>query len=256
MTCSRLYVRGDLSLSNHPIFHRMLRKLQRRAVLDAADLKALGSLSFRQTAYEAGDYIVREGATCQESALIFEGFAIRQKITQDGRRQIVSFHIPGDFVDLEGSLLRVADHNVQALTHCEISHFPVREIIALVDSHPRVGRALWIDTLIDASIYREWVTNVGQRPAKQRIAHLLCELALRLKLADFGGKQGYLLPFTQEQLADATGLTQVHVNRSLKALEQEGLIERDGRSVSIPDWDRLRERSGFSPLYLHLDQVG
>lgn len=233
----------------------MLRKLGRRGVLDAADLEALGSLSYREKTYQAGGYLMREGTACEESALIIEGFTIRQKFTEAGRRQIVSFHIPGDFVDLEGSLLRIADHNVQALTDCEIVHFPVRELLALIDSNPQIGRTLWIDTLIDASIYREWLMNVGQRPAKQRIAHLLCEFALRLKLVGLGDEEGYRLPFTQEQLADATGLTQVHVNRSLKALDQAGLIERDGRSIAIPDWDRLRESSGFSALYLHLDQV-
>jgi CRP-like cAMP-binding protein len=233
----------------------MLRKLGRRGVLDAADLEALGSLSYREKTYQAGSYLMREGTACEECALIIEGFTIRQKFTEAGRRQIVSFHIPGDFVDLEGSLLRIADHNVQALTDCEIVHFPVRELLALIDSNPRIGRTLWIDTLIDASIYREWLMNVGQRPAKQRIAHLLCEFALRLKLVGLGDEEGYRLPFTQEQLADATGLTQVHVNRSLKALDEAGLIERDGRSIAIPDWDRLRDSSGFSALYLHLDQV-
>lgn len=243
------------SLASHPILLRRIRKLQRRAALDDADLQALGSLTFREKTYEAGSYIVREGVACKESALILKGFAVRHKLTEEGRRQIVSFHIPGDFVDLEGSLLRVADHNVQTVSRCEIAHVPVREIIAVIDSHPKVGRALWIDTLIDASIYREWVMNVGQRPAKQRIAHLLCEFAQRLKLVELGDEQGYSLPLTQEQLADATGLTQIHVNRSLKALDEAGLIERNGRSITIPDWDRLRESSGFNALYLHLDQV-
>ena len=131
----------------------------------------------------------------------------------------------------------------------------VDALYALVDAHPRVGRALWIDTLIDGSIYREWVMNVGRRPAKQRIAHLLCEFAKRLKMANLGDEHGYSLPMTQEQLADATGLTPVHVNRSLKALEAEGLIVRNRRFVTIPDWERLRDQSGFSEVYLHLDQA-
>jgi CRP-like cAMP-binding protein len=234
----------------------MVRKLARRARLDDSDREALGSLRFRNRTFEPGSYIVREGTACVESALILEGFAFRQKLTQEGNRQIVSVHIPGDFVDLEGSLLTVADHNVQALTRCEIAAIPVRDIIALIDTHPRVGRALWVDTLIDGSIYREWVMNVGRRPAKQRLGHLLCEFAKRLQGAELGDEQGYVLPMTQEQLADATGLTPVHVNRSLRALEAEGLIfRRQRRFVGIPDWERLREESGFSELYLHLDQV-
>ncbi len=112
-----------------------------------------------------------------------------------------------------------------------------------------------MDTLIDASIYREWVMNVGRRPAKQRIAHLLCEFARRLELAEMGDTEGYEFPMTQEQLADATGLTVVHVNRTLKALEDDGLIVRERRFLGIPDWGRLRDMSGFNELYLHLDQV-
>jgi CRP-like cAMP-binding protein len=242
-------------LPNHPIFDRMVRKLQRRAPLDEADRKALGALSFRSKTFEPGSFIVREGMSADESALILSGFAFRHKLTQEGDRQIVSFHVAGDFVDLEGSLLKVADHNVQTLSRCEIAAIPVREIVSLIDTHPRVGRALWIDTLIDGSIYREWVMNVGRRTGKARIAHLLCELAKRLELAGLGDESGYALPMTQEQLADATGLTPVHVSRCLKALEQEGLISRKGRFVSIPHWERLRDASGFSELYLHLDQA-
>jgi CRP-like cAMP-binding protein len=233
----------------------MVRKLERRAPLQNADRQALLGLSFRKKIFQPSAYIVREGHPCEESALILDGFAYRQKLTEDGARQIVSIHIPGDFVDLEGSLLKVADHNVQALTRCTIAAVPRREIVALIDSHPRLGRALWIDTLIDGSIYREWVMNVGRRPAKQRIAHLLCEFAKRLQLAGLGDENGYHLPMTQEQLGDATGMSPVHVNRSLKALETDGVIQRHQRFVSIPDWQRLRNESGFSELYLHLDQA-
>jgi CRP-like cAMP-binding protein len=240
---------------DHPILYRMLEKLERRARLEDSDREALLSLSFKTKVFQPGSYIVREGMACEESALILEGMAYRQKLSADGGRQIVSFHIPGDFVDLEGSLLKVADHNVQALTRCEVAAVPAHQIIALIDHHPRVGRALWVDTLIDGSIYREWVLNVGRRSAQQRLAHLFCELAKRLKLAGLGDEDGFRLPITQEQLADATGLTSVHVNRSLKALEMEGLITRRRGFVGIPDWDRLRDAAGFGELYLHLDQA-
>jgi CRP-like cAMP-binding protein len=249
----RFSLAGDMFLVNHPVFDRMIRKLEGRAPLQDSDRAAIVSLNFRKKIYEPGAYLVREGTVADESALILDGFAYRQKLTHEGGRQIVSIHIPGDFVDLEASLLNVADHNVQALTRCQVAAIPAREVIALIDAHPRVGRALWIDTLIDASIYREWVMNVGRRPAKQRIAHLLCEFAKRLKMAGLGDEHGYSLPMTQEQLADATGLTPVHVNRSLKALEADGLIVRNRRFVTIPDWERLRDESGFSELYLHLD---
>lgn len=237
------------------VLHRLVRRLEQRACLEDSDRDALGSLSFRRKLYEPSSYILREGTACEEIALVLDGFAYRQKLTEEGGRQILGVHIPGDFVNIEGALLSVADHNVQALTLCEIAAVPVREVIALVDSHPRVARALWVDTLIDASIYREWITNVGRRPARQRLAHLLCEFAKRLQLAHMGDESGYSLPMTQEQLADATGLTPVHVNRSLKALEADGLIVRNRRFIGIPDWERLRDESGFSELYLHFDQI-
>lgn len=161
----------------------------------------------------------------------------------------------GDFVDLEASLLRQADHNIQALTRCEVALVPAANIQALQCQHPLVARAMWIDTLIDASIFREWLLNVGRREAKARIAHLICELAKRLELAGLADGTPYILPMTQEQLADATGLTPVHVNRTLKALEDEGLIERDKRRIHVPDLQRLRQAAGFSELYLHVDQL-
>src|SRR5581483_6771852 len=109
-------------------------------------------------------------------------------------------------------------------------------------------------TLVDSSVFREWVVNVGQRDAKARIAHILCEFARRLEIAGLGSTEGYELPMTQEQLADATGLTSVHVNRMLKNLKEEGLITRDKRHIGIPDWKKLRRVAGFNELYLHLDQ--
>lgn len=234
---------------------QMLRKFERRARLDESDRQALLELPYRVRTFEANRYIVREGMVATESCLIVDGLAYRQKTTIDGARQILSVHIPGDFVDLDGSLLRTADHNVQALTRCQVAMVPVQHIIALIDSHPRVSRAMWIDTLIDASIFREWIVNVGQRDAQSRLAHLFCEFAKRLEVAGLGNEIGYELPMTQEQLANATGLTPVHINRILKAMETAGLIARTKRYVHIVDWNRLRDVAGFSELYLHLDQV-
>ncbi|WP_305097136.1 Crp/Fnr family transcriptional regulator [Croceibacterium aestuarii] len=233
----------------------MARKFARRGLLDASDHKALLALPFHSRIAEPGRYLVREGDSLVESSLLISGLAFRHKLTADGDRQIVSIHVPGDFVDLEGSLLKTADHSVQTLTRAKVATISQDAIVALIDGHPRIARALWVDTLIDASIYREWVMNVGRRPARQRIAHLLCEFARRLELAEMGDTEGYEFPMTQEQLADATGLTVVHVNRTLKALEDDRLIVREKRFLAIPDWGRLRDMSGFNELYLHLDQV-
>ena len=237
------------------ILDRMVSKFARRAPLSSADREALLGLPFRLQKMEAGRYIVREGSSATNSALILSGFAIRQKGTPDGARQIVSVHIPGDFIDLEGALLATADHNIQALTRCELALVPVEAILALAAEHPMIARAMWVDTLIDASIFREWVLNVGRRDARERIAHLLCEFSRRLEIAGLASENGYELPMTQEQLADATGLTSVHVNRTLKSMDAAGLIERHRRFIRIPDWERLRDVAGFNELYLHLDQI-
>jgi len=233
----------------------MLRKFERRAALDDGDRKALLDLPHRLQTVEPASYILREGDRPDRACLILGGFAFRHKVTVEGSRQIVSVHIPGDFVDLEASLLNVADHNVQALTRCDLAFIPRDAMRALFLAHPQIAMAMWIDTLIDGSVFREWVVNVGRRDARSRIAHLLCEFARRLEVAGLADEYRYELPMTQEQIADATGLTPVHVNRVLMALARDGLIERNKRHVRIPEWERLRRVAGFSEVYLHLDQT-
>jgi CRP-like cAMP-binding protein len=237
------------------VLDRMIRKFERRAALSDEDRDALRNLPYRSVVAEPGRYLVREGATNDHSVLIVSGLAYRHKINSSGSRQIVSIHIPGDFVDLEGSLLRVADHNVQALSRCDLAYVPSTALRSLLTTHPQIALAMWIDTLIDGSIFREWIMNVGRRDARERLAHIFCEFARRLEIAGMGSKDGYELPMTQEQLADASGLTAVHVNRTLKAMDEDGLIRRERRFVYIPDWEKLREVAGFSELYLHLDQA-
>jgi CRP-like cAMP-binding protein len=131
---------------------------------------------------------------------------------------------------------------------------PVEAIRELAFRHPNVGMAMWYETLVEGSIFREWVLNIGRRDARTRIAHLLCEFALRLETADLGQQTAYELPITQEQLADAVALTSVHVNRTLMKLEQDGLISRTKRNISILDWPALVKVADFQPRYLHLDR--
>jgi CRP-like cAMP-binding protein len=154
-------------------------------------------------------------------------------------------------VDLQNSLLRIADHDVQALTEAHVAFIPVDAVRELAFSRPRVGMAMWYDTLVDASVHREWTANLGRRDARTRVAHLLCEFGVRLQDAGLGNLRSYDMPMTQEQLADATGLTSVHVNRTLKSLDREGLTQRTLRSVSIDDWSRLAKAGDFDSRYLH-----
>jgi CRP-like cAMP-binding protein len=148
--------------------------------------------------------------------------------------------------------LTKADHGVRTLTEATVAWVPVVAIKELIESRPRIGEALWRDSLIDASIFREWVVNVGQRDAKSRIAHMLCEFAVRREAAGLGTPERFELPMSQEHIADATGLTPVHVNRMLMALAKDGIIERDKREVRISDWERMRQAADFDKDYLHM----
>lgn len=234
----------------------MLRKLDYWHKLDRADRAAVLALPFTVKTFAQNHYVVREGDCATQSCVLLSGFAIRSKIVAEGHRQIVAIHMRGELVDLQNSLLGRADHSVQMLTSGRVAAIPRDEIARIAFERPAVGRAMWIDTLVDASIFREWVANVGRRDAQTRIAHLLCEFALRLKVAGLGEQTNYELPMTQEQLADATGLTAVHVNRTLMSLGAAGLIERSNpRRIVIGDWRKLAEAGDFDSSYLHLHEA-
>jgi CRP-like cAMP-binding protein len=219
--------------------------------LHAEDRNALLKLPFARKAFHKEAYIVREGQRTTDCALILRGFAYRQKLLGDGSRQIISIHIPSEFVDLQNGLLGVADHNVQSLDRSEVAVVPRAAILDMINAYPALRMAMWIDTLIDASIFREWVVNVGRRDARARIAHLLCELAFRLEKIGLGRGGLFDFPLTQEQLADCTGLTAVHTNRTLQSLRKDGLIHLNAKSLSILDWEGLQAVGDFDELYLH-----
>lgn len=230
----------------------MLRKLEYWVTLDEADREALLALPHILKVIERHAYIVRDGQKPTHSCLLRSGLVYRHKIGMDGARQILAIHIAGDMVDLQNSLLRTADHNVQALTRAEVAFIPRDAIRKIAFDRPAIGEAMWLDTLADGAIFREWIVNVGRRDARTRLAHMLCEFALRMDAAGLGKYNHYELPMTQEQLADCTGLTSVHVNRMLKFMEREGLISRSRRTVIINDWKALAEAGDFDSLYLHM----
>ena len=149
---------------------------------------------------KAGQYIVWDGDRPQNSCLLISGYAYRHKHAGNGGRQIMSIHMKGDIVDLQNSLLGLADHNVQMLTAGEVAMIPVECMRDIAFRHPNVGMAMWYETLVEGSIFREWILNIGRRNARTRIAHLLCEFAMRLEVAELGEHFAYELPITQEQL--------------------------------------------------------
>lgn len=229
----------------------MLAKLTRLGGLDQQDRAAIGSLRFRVQQVPAGKLLVRTGDVPSECCVLVEGYACRHKSTSSGGRQIVSFHLPGDILDVQHLQLERADHDVETITAATIAWVPASELRELLRTRPKINDALWRDALIDASIFREWVLNVGRRNAESRIAHMLCEFATRREAAGLGSPERFDLPMSQHQIADATGLTVVHVNRTLQALAASGVIERRGREIRIADWPRMREVADFDPAYLH-----
>jgi CRP-like cAMP-binding protein len=230
-----------------------LRRLERRSPLREADREALKGLPQTVRRIAANAHIIRDGEATDTCALLLSGFAYRYKITGEGGRQIVSLHMPSEFLDLQNAFLGISDTGVQTLTEAEVAFIPRAAIEELAMANPAIARVLWIDTLIDSSIFREWVVNVGRRDSRARVAHILCEFFVRMEAAGLATNHSYTLPMTQEQLADAVGLTSVHVNRVLRQLGEEGLISRDRRTIAIPDWRRLRDAGDFNERYLHHD---
>ena len=242
-----------MNFTNTPL-QMLLRRLEAVAGLPEEDRLAVLALPHRTRTGEAATYLNREGDTPAMCGVLGSGLAYRQKLTGDGVRQIVALHIPGDALDLQHLFLDIADHSVQMLTRGEVAFVPRKDLRELVDARPAIRQAVIASVLIEASIFREWVLNVGRRDARTRLAHLLCEFALRMEAQGLIDGGGFELPITQEQLADAVGLTPVHVNRTLKSLEADGLITRNKRNIVFPSWERMRDVGDFNPRYLHLDR--
>jgi CRP-like cAMP-binding protein len=243
-----------VSTVSTPTLAPALRKLQLWAAFSDEDAAAILALPHNVRTLRAHQYIVREQEKPRECCVLLEGFAIRHKTTGNGDRQILSIHMPGDLVDLHNSLLRTADHSIEVLSPAVGAFIPIEAIKSLAYSRPTVGQAMWYETLVDASIFREWTLNVGRRDALTRTAHMLCEFAVRLEAAGLGHKLGFELPMTQSELADALGLTAIHLNRRLKVLRQENLLTYDKRSVEILDFERLAQVGDFDARYLHLER--
>lgn len=232
----------------------LVRRLGAHASVDANELSVLCGLRGTTRSLRSSAYILREGEPQRHCAILISGFAFRQKTTGEGARQILALHIPGDPLDFQTLYLDRADHNVQALGPAEVVLVPRADVQALLENRPTVARAVVTNLLIEASMAREWLLNIGRRSAKARVAHLLCEFAIRMDAQGIGGPNGYELPMTQEELGDALGLTAVHVNRTLKRLENEGVLRRRGRKIAFADWREMARIGDFSDRYLHLPE--
>src|SRR3954468_8873194 len=229
----------------------LVRRLRLTTQLDAEDVQAIEKLPVHIKTFPSQSAIVMEGDRPAQCALIVKGFACRCKTTDTGKRQILSIHIAGDIPDLQSLHLHVMDHDFKTLSACTVAFIVHENLRALTRSRPLVAEALWRETLVDAAIFREWIVNVGRRQAPQRLAHLILEMRQRLAAIGRVGDGHYELPMTQNDLADALGLTSVHVNRVLQALRADGLMDIRRNVVTLGDAEKLMEIGDFDDLYLH-----
>ena len=231
---------------------RLIRKLETVAALSDLEKEAIATLPLRLKAFEANSDLTSEGETPSECCLVLEGLVCRYKLLGAGQRQIMSLHLPGDIPDLQSLHLVVMDHTLGALTAGRAAYMPHAAVRDLTDRFPNITAAFWRETLIDASVTREWLAGVGRRSARQRIAHLICEVFVRSRALHLSEAHHFELPVTQAELGDALGLSTVHVNRILQDLRREELITWRGKSIVVRDWDRLQLSGDFEPAYLHL----
>lgn len=234
-----------------PPTHPLLAKLQRLADLTAAEQAALSALPYSVEETLPGDGIAWGGDRPSRSFLILEGVLNTSKVVENGNVQITAFHLPGDMPDLNSLHLEVLDCDIGAVTESRLAFFSHEDLRRLCAGHPRVAALLWRTTLVDAAIYREWVVNLGQRSAIERLAHLFCELAARMEASGLVQDGSCRLGLTQQHLSEATGLSPVHVNRTLQELRAMGLVSFGQGRLTVHDWDGLRAKAGFQTDYLH-----
>lgn len=230
----------------------LIARLETVADLRDEDKASLAALCRDVRPVRAKKNIINEGERPEHIHLVVDGWAARYKLLADGARQIVALLIPGDFCDLHATVLSHMDHGIVAITACQIAYIPPAQIDELTSRHNGLTKALWWSTLVDEAVLRSWVVNAGRRDAYQRIAHLMCEMHLRMRMIGLVTDGQFDLPMTQDELADATALTPVHVNRTLQRLRNEDLITFRGGQLSVLDVAKLQQAAGFDPTYLHI----
>ena len=237
---------------SHPLPESPLHaKLQTVTDLGEDDRAALEAICADARELGARRNIIREGDRPDHVHLMVDGWAARYKLLPDGERQITAFLLPGDFCDVHVTILGEMDHSISTLTRARVAFVP-RETMDRLADRPNLAKALWWATLVDEAVLRSWIVNVGRRDAFAAIGHLICELYARMRNVGLADGHHFEMPLTQEEIADALGLTPVHVNRVLQRLRSERLISLKRSSLTILDYPRLEQEAGFSANYLHL----
>ena len=232
---------------------RLVRKLERFCTLTEGEKQTLKGSMIRDSRFEPGEDLIHEHKPTEGVFVILDGFCCRYKLLPDGRRQIVGLLLPGDMCDLRVFLLKRMDHSICALNAVEAALIPPESAVALIENHPRLSRALWWTTIVEDSITREWVVNVGYRTALERVAHLFCEVFWRLEAVGLVRGNQCTMPLTQIELGDTLALSSVHVNRTLKQMRRDNLVKFQGGELELLDRQALQAAAGFDPSYLHLN---
>jgi CRP-like cAMP-binding protein len=241
----------EFSVSGEIISAALIRRLQTSAGISEDDIREIRALPITVKTYTAEQAVVRDGERATECCLIVDGFCARSKTTSDGKQQILSLHIPGEIPDLMSLFLHVMDHDLCTLTPATLGFINHETLRQLHRRRPYVAEVFWRDTLIDAAMFREWIVNVGQRPAPARLAHVMAELRERLKVIGRVEGNRFEMPLTQEQIGEALGVTAVHANRVIKQLREDGIVEFQRGRVTILDEARFLELADFDNRYLH-----
>lgn len=231
----------------------LTRKLEQRDRLSDEERRILDGALTRTREVGPDQDMVHQGDSPTESTLLLDGFAARYKLLESGKRQITAIHVAGDFVDLHSFLLKRMDHAIVALTPCKVAVVPHETLAEITETQPHLTRLLWLSTLVDGAVHREWLVAMGRRSAAGHAAHLFCEMFLRLQSVGLVDGNSYQFPLTQSELGDVLGLSTVHCNRVVQELRRMNVLSWRGDVVSIEDWDRLVEVAEFDPTYLNLE---
>lgn len=229
----------------------LVTKLQRFTELDKADRGALGRFEAEVRDFRAGSDVITQGTQPDRVHLLVQGWACRYKLLATGKRQIVAYLIPGDLCDVHVFVLRRMDHSIGVLGPAKVALISPQLMLDTMDRHPRIARALWWATLVDEGVLREWLVNLGRRNPYERVAHLLCEMWVRMNNVGLAPEDCFSLPVTQADIGDTMGLTPVTVNRVLQRMRRADLITLEDGELTILDVNRLTSLSSFDSAYLH-----
>jgi CRP-like cAMP-binding protein len=239
-----------------PAIKLLYRFLSQRDVISDGEQEILFSLPQRTVQFPKGSEIIAEDSRPTSSCLIESGWTARAVHRPSGARQLTALHIPGDFVDLHGLLLKRMDHSVVALSECTAVFVPHENLRAISEKAPHLTRMLWMSTTIDAAIQRKMTALIGRHTPAERLAHLICELYRRLEVVDLAADGQFRLPLTQSELADILGLSLVHTNRTVQDLRATHWIRWEQFQVTITNFEKLAAFAAFDATYLCLEEEG